>query len=171
MPNLQSLIGQAFSLFWFRLMRRKFKPGRLNRLRKNQNAVILSEAKNLSWFVLLYLHRREILRSAQNDRNESFFRSLKNLSYLKTLQHSFAGEISVRQPNRAAREEAIDESHVVHNEKSEGEACESRGERKTSMDTGEAILRQLKRNRDGCGDQHHSGDRAKSKNQQIENGP
>ena len=56
MPNLQSLIGQAFSLFWFRLMRRKFKPGRLNSLRKNQNAVILSEAKNLSLFVLLYLH-------------------------------------------------------------------------------------------------------------------
>ena len=30
-------------------------------------SVILSEAKNLSWFLLLKLIRREILRFAQND--------------------------------------------------------------------------------------------------------
>jgi hypothetical protein len=38
--------------------------------------VILSEAKNLSFFVLLQLNRREILRFAQNDRNRGFFRKL-----------------------------------------------------------------------------------------------
>jgi hypothetical protein len=43
---------------------------------KTQNAVILSEAKNLSFFVLLNLNRREILRFAQNDTTSHFFRSL-----------------------------------------------------------------------------------------------
>src|SRR4029077_12321289 len=43
---------------------------------KTQNSVILSEAKNLSLFLLLYLNRREILRFAQNDRTRPFFRSL-----------------------------------------------------------------------------------------------
>jgi hypothetical protein len=49
---------------------------RLNNLRKTHNAVILSEAKNLSLFLLQYLNRREILRFAQNDRTNHFFRSL-----------------------------------------------------------------------------------------------
>jgi hypothetical protein len=35
-------------------------------------SVILSEAKNLSLFLFLYLNRREILRFAQNDRGLSF---------------------------------------------------------------------------------------------------
>jgi len=43
---------------------------------KTQNAVILSEAKNLSLFFFLYLNRREILRFAQNDKTKHFFRSL-----------------------------------------------------------------------------------------------
>src|SRR4029077_14351019 len=47
---------------------------------KTQNSVILSEAKNLSLFLLLYLNRREILRFAQNDRTRPFFRSLFSLS-------------------------------------------------------------------------------------------
>ena len=34
--------------------------------------VILSEAKNLSFFVFLYLNRREILRFAQNDKIITF---------------------------------------------------------------------------------------------------
>jgi hypothetical protein len=42
-------------------------------------SVILSGAKNLSFFVCLLLDRREILRSAQNDRNGEFFRSLFSL--------------------------------------------------------------------------------------------
>ena len=41
-----------------------------------QSAVILSEAKNLSWFLFIYLNRREILRFAQNDKTIQFFRSL-----------------------------------------------------------------------------------------------
>src|ERR1700687_4008342 len=43
---------------------------------KTKNSVILSEAKNLSLFLFLYLNRREILRFAQNDRTRPFFRSL-----------------------------------------------------------------------------------------------
>jgi hypothetical protein len=43
---------------------------------KTQSAVILSEAKNLSLFLFLYLNRREILRFAQNDKTRHFFRSL-----------------------------------------------------------------------------------------------
>jgi len=43
---------------------------------KTQNAVILSEAKNLSLFFFLYLNRREILRFAQNDKTRHFFRGL-----------------------------------------------------------------------------------------------
>jgi hypothetical protein len=39
---------------------------------KNQNAVILSEAKNLSLFLCLYLDPREILRFAQNDKTRYF---------------------------------------------------------------------------------------------------
>ena len=35
--------------------------------------VILSEAKNLSWFVLVYSNRREILRFAQNHNVLRFF--------------------------------------------------------------------------------------------------
>jgi hypothetical protein len=46
---------------------------------KLRNAVILSEAKNLSLFFLLYLNRGEILRFAQNDRTSHFFRSLFSL--------------------------------------------------------------------------------------------
>src|SRR5712692_1875660 len=46
---------------------------------KTQNSVILSEAKNLSLFLFLYLNRREILRFAQNDRTRPFFRSLFSL--------------------------------------------------------------------------------------------
>jgi hypothetical protein len=46
---------------------------------KTQSAVILSEAKNLSWFFFLYLNRREILRFAQNDKTRHFFRSLFSL--------------------------------------------------------------------------------------------
>ena len=47
---------------------------------KTQNFVILSEAKNLSLFLFLYLNQREILRFAQNDRTLPFFRSLFSLS-------------------------------------------------------------------------------------------
>ncbi|MGA7793379.1 MAG: hypothetical protein WCA19_10095, partial [Candidatus Acidiferrales bacterium] len=47
---------------------------------KTQSAVILSEAKNLSLIVFLYLNRREILRFAQNDKTRHFFRSLFSLS-------------------------------------------------------------------------------------------
>jgi hypothetical protein len=36
-------------------------------------SVILSGAKNLSFFVFLLLDRRAILRSAQNDKNGEFF--------------------------------------------------------------------------------------------------
>jgi hypothetical protein len=43
---------------------------------KTQSAVILSEAKNLSLFLFLYLNRREIPRSAWNDKINYFFRSL-----------------------------------------------------------------------------------------------
>jgi hypothetical protein len=43
---------------------------------KTQKAVILSEAKNLSLFLFLYLNRREILRFAQNDRSRHYFRSV-----------------------------------------------------------------------------------------------
>ena len=39
---------------------------------KTQNSVILSEAKNLSLFLFLYLNRREILRFAQNDKTRLF---------------------------------------------------------------------------------------------------
>src|SRR5712671_4350716 len=46
---------------------------------KTENSVILSEAKNLSLFLFLYLNRREILRFAQNDRTRPFFRSLFSL--------------------------------------------------------------------------------------------
>jgi hypothetical protein len=46
---------------------------------KTQNAVILSGAKNLSLFVLLYLNRREILRSDQHDGRSHFFCSLFSL--------------------------------------------------------------------------------------------
>jgi hypothetical protein len=49
---------------------------RLNTLQKNQNVVILSEAKNLSVFLCLHLDRREILRFAQNDKRKYFFRGL-----------------------------------------------------------------------------------------------
>jgi len=43
---------------------------------KTQSAVILSEAKNLSLFLFLYLNRREILRFAQNEKTRHFFRNL-----------------------------------------------------------------------------------------------
>jgi hypothetical protein len=43
---------------------------------KTQSAVILSEAKNLSLFLFLYLNRREILRIAQNDKTRHFVRTL-----------------------------------------------------------------------------------------------
>jgi hypothetical protein len=46
---------------------------------KTKNSVILSEAKNLSSFLFLYLNRREILRFAQNDGTWPFFRSLFRL--------------------------------------------------------------------------------------------
>src|SRR5580700_10240809 len=46
---------------------------------KTQSAVFLSEAKNLSLFLFLYLNRREILRFAQNDKTRHFFRSLFSL--------------------------------------------------------------------------------------------
>jgi hypothetical protein len=46
---------------------------------KTQSAVILSEAKNLSLIVFLYLNRREILRFAQNDKTRHFFRNLFSL--------------------------------------------------------------------------------------------
>jgi hypothetical protein len=53
---------------------------------KIQNAVILSEAKNLSLFLCLYLNRREILRFAQNDKTRHFFRSLFSLRGLVAAQ-------------------------------------------------------------------------------------
>jgi len=43
---------------------------------KTQSAVILSEAKNLSLILFLYLNRREILRFAQNDKARHFSRRL-----------------------------------------------------------------------------------------------
>jgi hypothetical protein len=43
---------------------------------KTQEVVILSEAKNLSFFLCLHFDRREILRFAQNDKANHFFRSL-----------------------------------------------------------------------------------------------
>jgi hypothetical protein len=46
---------------------------------KVSDSVILSGAKNLSFFVFLLLDRREILRSAQNDKNGEFFRDLFSL--------------------------------------------------------------------------------------------
>ena len=46
---------------------------------KTHNAVILSEAKNLSLFVLLYVNRREILRFAQNDKTRHCFRNVFSL--------------------------------------------------------------------------------------------
>jgi hypothetical protein len=50
---------------------------RLHRLPKKVfYAVILSGAKNLSFFAFLPLNLREILRSAQNERKNYFFRSL-----------------------------------------------------------------------------------------------
>src|SRR4029077_7980682 len=52
---------------------------------KTQYSVILSEAKNLFLFLLLYLNRREILRFAQNDRTRPFFRSLFSLRDLVAL--------------------------------------------------------------------------------------
>jgi hypothetical protein len=55
-----------------------------------QNAVILSEEKNLSLFVLLYLNRREILCFAQNDRTRHFFRSLFSLWILGPRVHQKA---------------------------------------------------------------------------------
>jgi hypothetical protein len=54
---------------------------------KTQNSVILSEAKNLSLFFLLYLNRREILRFAQNDRVSHFFRRLFSLPWSKLLSN------------------------------------------------------------------------------------
>src|SRR5579871_2565334 len=51
------------------------KANRLNRLRKSQKVVILSEAKNPSVVLCLHLDRREILRFAQNDKTD-FFRSV-----------------------------------------------------------------------------------------------
>jgi hypothetical protein len=59
--------GAGFSLRVLELARTKIL--RLHRLRKKRLCfVILSEAKNLSLFLFLYLNRREILRFAQNDR-------------------------------------------------------------------------------------------------------
>jgi len=52
---------------------------------KTKNSVILSEAKNLSLFLFLYLNRREILRFAQNDMTRLFFRSLFSLSAFLTI--------------------------------------------------------------------------------------
>ena len=52
---------------------------------KTKNSVILSEAKNLSLFLFLYLNRREILRFAQNDITRLFFRSLFSLSAFLTI--------------------------------------------------------------------------------------
>jgi hypothetical protein len=43
----------------------------LHRLLKNSNAVILSEAKNLSLFVIFYLNQKEIL--CLERQNKSFF--------------------------------------------------------------------------------------------------
>ena len=53
---------------------------------KTQNSVILSEAKNLSLFLFLYLNRREILRFAQNDRTRPFFRSHSIQNLTKTTE-------------------------------------------------------------------------------------
>jgi hypothetical protein len=47
-------------------------------------SVIPSGARNLSFFVFLQLNQREIPRSAQNDRNGAFFRSLG----MRDLKHS-----------------------------------------------------------------------------------
>ncbi len=43
---------------------------------KTQSAVILSEAKNLSLFLFIYLNRREIIPCPQYDKTRQFFRSL-----------------------------------------------------------------------------------------------
>jgi hypothetical protein len=53
---------------------------------KIQTTAILSEAKNLSLFLFLYLNRREILRFAQNDRTTYFFRSLQGAGFMKLRQ-------------------------------------------------------------------------------------
>jgi hypothetical protein len=45
-------------------------------------SVIPSGARNLSFFVFLQLNRREITRSARNDRNGEFFRKLFSLRQL-----------------------------------------------------------------------------------------
>jgi hypothetical protein len=59
----------------------QLKSARVTGCGKIQNAVILSEVKNLSLFVLLYLNQRGILRFAQNNRTSHFFRGLFSPRY------------------------------------------------------------------------------------------
>jgi hypothetical protein len=67
-----------------------------HRLRKKLTIyVILSGAKNLSWFVLRLLNRREILRSAQND-NMKHFSAAQSVVEIASFQFP-------REPNHIVR--------------------------------------------------------------------
>lgn len=70
-----------------------------------------------------------------------------------------------------AGEEAFDEADLITDKKPESQAEKAGAGDEAAIEPGEFVAGERKGQREGGGNQHHSGDGANSKNQQIEDGP
>jgi len=73
----------------------------------------------------------------------------------------------MRRPLGIVREKSVDETHLIDDEKTEGEAQKSGDQAQSMIETSEAAFGNRKWDRNCRGDQHHAGDGANSKNQKI----
>src|SRR5271156_3945503 len=76
---------------------------------------------------------------------------------------------SLRYPVWMAGEYAVDVAHFVNDEDAEGDAEQSGGDGKTAIEARETCLAIFERQSDRGGNQHHPGNRAKSKYKKIDN--
>ena len=76
--------------------------------------------------------------------------------------------MSSGRPVRMAGEQAVDEPDVIADEETEGEAQESGARYQSLIHPREAMTRKREGQGDGRGDQHHAGNRADTKDKQVE---
>src|SRR5882757_5564059 len=78
---------------------------------------------------------------------------------------------SARLPRWVAREEAVDESDLIANKQAKGQTQHSGADDEATVQPSEPIVHEREGKRDDAGDQHHSGDGADTKHQQVEYRP
>jgi len=76
---------------------------------------------------------------------------------------------SARIPSGMTCKEAVDDAHPVDDEEAERQANDAAGDAQAAVQAAEAGSGSGKWNGDGGGDEHHSGDCAKTKNEQVGN--